>query len=136
LQLPLQQSAPLEQDCALPLQQVFAAPHVSPAQQSPAPAQDARTAEHPQCPEAPLHTPLQQSAAPPHAVPSAMQPHVFNELQSGGWAVAQQSLFVVHPVPAKPQPQILVTVLQIPLQHSDAAAHVAPSPEHTTSTTH
>jgi hypothetical protein len=135
LQLPLQQSVPLEQDCPLPLQHVFAAPHVSPAQQSPAPAHDAWTAEHPQWPEAPLHTPVQQSDATPHALPSAMQPQVFSELQSGGWAVAQQSLFVVHALPVYAQPQILAA-LQIPLQHSDAAAHAAPSPEHTTSTTH
>jgi hypothetical protein len=136
LQLPLQQSVALEQDPPLALQHVLAAPHVSPAQQSPATAHDARTAEHPQWPEAPLQTPVQQSDPAPHALPSVMQPHVFSELQSGGWAVAQQSLFVVHPVPVYPQPQIEVTVLQIWLQHCDEAVHAAPSPEHTTSMTH
>jgi hypothetical protein len=135
LQLPLQQSLPKEQDPPLALQHVFAVPHVRPAQQSPVLAHDTRRAEHPQWP-APLQTPVQQSDATLHAVPSAMQPHVFSELQSGGWAVAQQSLLVVHPVPAYPQPHVLLTVLQIVLQQSDGARHEAPSPEHTTSTTH
>jgi len=50
--------------------------------------------------------------------------------------VTQQSLFVVQPVPAYPQPHVLLTVLQMLLQQPDGEVHEAPSPEHTTSTTH
>ncbi len=93
-------------------------------------------AEHPHRREEPLQTPVQQSPATLHPVPSARQPHLPLELQSGGEAVAQQSLFVVHPVPVYPQPHVRLTVLQIWLQHSEAAAHAAPLPLQTVSTTH
>lgn len=136
LQLPLQHSGPLEQNCADALQHVCAAPHVSPPQQSPTPTQATPIAEHPHLPETPLQTPEQQSVAMPHAVPSVRHPHVPFELQSGGEAVPQQSSFVVHPVPVYPQPHVRLTVLQIWLQHSEAALHPAPSPLQTVSTTH
>jgi hypothetical protein len=99
LQLPPQQSAAREQGCPDALQHVRAAPHVSPPQQSPAPTQDAPIAEHPHWRDAPLQTPVQQSVGTLHVLPSARQPHVRAELHSGGEAVAQQSLLVVHPVP-------------------------------------
>jgi hypothetical protein len=83
-----------------------------------------------------LQTPVQQSDAAPHALPSARHPHVRSELQRGAVCVAQQSAFVVHPVPAYPQPHVELTVLQIWLQHCDGELHAAPSPEHMTSTTH
>jgi hypothetical protein len=126
----------LEQDCPAALQHFCAAPHVSPPQQSPAPAHDAPEAEHPQWREAPLQTPVQQSDATPHVLPSARQPHVLSELQSGAVCVAQQSLFWVHPVAAYPQPHVELTVLQIWLQHWDGEVHEAPSPEHMVSMTH
>ena len=136
LQLPLQQSVPPEQDCPDALQQLRAAPHVSPPQQSPTPTQPAPIAEHPHWREAPLQTPVQQSSGTLHPLPSARHPHLPVELHSGGEAVAQQSVFVVHPVPVYPQPHVRLTVLQIWLQHSEAALHPAPSPLQTVSTTH
>lgn len=136
LQVPLQQSVPAVHDCPDALQHFCAVPHVRPAQQSPARVHDAPEAEHPQWPEAPLHTPEQQSDAVLHALASARQPHVPRELHSGAVCVAQQSVLVVHPVPAYPHPQFLLTVLQIPPQHSEADAHEAPSAVHTVSTTH
>jgi hypothetical protein len=111
-------------------------PHVRPAQQSPARVHDAPEAEHPQWPEAPLQTPEQQSDAALHVFASARHPHVPCELHSGAVCGAQQSVLVVHPVPAYPQPQFLLTVLQIPPQQSEGDVHDAPSPEHTASTTH
>lgn len=136
LQLLLQQSVPVAQDWPDALQHFCAVPHVRPAQQSPARVHAAPEAEHPQWPEAPLQTPPQQSAAPPQVLPSARQPHVPLELQCAAVCVAQQSVSVVHPVPVVPQPHALLTVPQMPAQQSAGAEHEAPSPEHTTSTTH
>jgi hypothetical protein len=88
----------------------LAAPHVRPPQQSPVPLHGFETAEQPHFVVAVLHLPVQQSAAVAQLSPSAMQPHVFAELQNG--LTPQQSAAVAQACPEFEQPHFDVAALQ------------------------
>lgn len=127
MQLPLQHSAPPPQAAPEALQHVFAAPHVSPLQQSPATLHAPARAEHPHFFVELLQiAPRQQSAVTPQVAPAATQPHVSSELQTGP-VLEQQSPARVQAVPAFPHPHLPVERSQTPLQHCASAVHALPS---------
>ena len=124
LQVPLQQSDADVQPSPVARQQVFAVPHDSPEQQSPAAAHAAPTAEHPHLPVAPLHGPVQQSVAVAHAPPAATHPQVCDELHV---TPPQQSAVRVQAPPAAEHPHVELDELHTPLQHWPSEVHAVVS---------